>query len=223
MNLNLLCCVFPSILTISYMYIELMSTLLNRQKQFFPAWWISHRAMKSIFDDEDNLVKCPYPTAKVWSLIKAHFDVETRADLLDACYANFKKSFFAGLCKKLAQAAEEGDALSIEMFRQAGHVLARQAIALLPYVHDDLIQTGALSVVCVGSVWVSWNLLRDGFLKEMDRANIPYGLNLKRLTQKMALGAVYLAADAIEYDLPRDYTKNYEIFHYYRHKGINGK
>lgn len=189
---------------------------------YFTAWWISHRAVKIVFDDEDNLIKCPYPTAKVWSLIKTHFDVETRVDLLDACYANFKKSFFAGLCKRLAQAAEEGDQLAAEIFRAAGQVLARQAVALLPYVHDDLIQTGALSVVCVGSVWVSWDLLKDGFLKELDRSDIPFGLNLKCLTQKMALGAVYLAADAIKFDLPRDYTQNYEIFHYYRHKTLNG-
>lgn len=30
----------------------------------------------------------------------------------------------------------------------------------------------------------------------------------------MAIGAVYVAADFIKYDLPRDYSHNYEIFHH---------
>lgn len=72
--------------------------------------------------------------------------------------------------------------------------------------------------MCVGSVWLSWDLLKQGFLKELDCSNVKFGLNLKRLTEKMAFGAVYLAADTIDYDLPRDYTKNYEIFHCYQQK-----
>lgn len=180
--------------------------------------------MKIVFDDEDNFKKSLFPTTKVWELIKLHFSVETRMDLLTHCYAKFDKPFFAGLCKKLAKSAEEGDELCIKLFSDAGHVLARSIIALLPKLCPDLIETGSLSIVCVGSVWLSWDLMKNGFIKELNGTKIAFGLELKKLTETMALGASYMAADAIKFEMPRDYTKNYEIFHFYHQKseGANG-
>ncbi|XP_055679004.1 N-acetyl-D-glucosamine kinase [Lutzomyia longipalpis] len=187
------------------------------------AWWISHRAMKIVFDDQDNFVKSVHPTNTVWQLMKEHFSVETRLDLLDHCYAKFDKPFFAGLCLKLAKAANDGDRLCQQLFMDAGKLLAKSIIALLPRVSEELVRSGELSIVCVGSVWMSWDLLKMGFIKEMNTTSISYGLTLKRLTQNMALGATYLAADAIEFNLPRDYAKNYEVF--YKHHNtaaVNG-
>ena len=39
------------------------------------AMWISLRAVKTVFDDEDNLVKCPYDISKVKELMLEHFKV----------------------------------------------------------------------------------------------------------------------------------------------------
>lgn len=174
--------------------------------------------MKIVFDDEDNFTKSPYPTETVWELIKSHFAVETRLDLLTHCYAKFDKPFFAGLCLRLAEAARDDDQLCVQIFTDAGRALARSVLALLPNVNDELIKSGELSVVCVGSVWLSWDLLKNGFTKELNSKKINYDLCLKRLTQTMALGAVYLATDLIKFDLPRDYTKNYEVFYCYHQK-----
>ncbi|GAB0094170.1 N-acetyl-D-glucosamine kinase [Sergentomyia squamirostris] len=179
------------------------------------AWWISHRAIKIVFDDEDNFIKSVHPTNVVWQLIKEHFSVETRLDLLTHCYAKFEKPFFAGLCSKLAKAAGEGDQLCQQLFTDAGHLLARAIIALLPRVSEELVKTGELSIVCVGSVWLSWDLLKMGFIKELNTTPVSYGLTFKRLIRTMALGATYLAADAFHFNFPRDYAKNYEIF--YKH------
>lgn len=186
----------------------------------FTAWWIAHRAIKTVFDDMDNFAKCPYPIDVVWALIKAHFKVETRLDLLDHCYAHFEKPFFASLCKELAAAANDGDQLSASIFTAAGRLLARSILALLPNATPDLTKDGELRIACVGSVWNSWDLLREGFTAELDTTIIEYGISMGKLTETMALGACYLAADALKYDLARDYSKNYEVFHCYNQKTV---
>jgi len=179
------------------------------------AWWISHKAMKKVFDHMDNLNKSPYDISTVWEVIKSYFNVETRYDLLDHCYAKFDKAYFAGLCANLAEAATNGDAFCIDLFEEAGRYLAKATLALLPKVSEKLIYSGDFNVVCVGSVWKSWNLLKAGYSKEITKGEYTFGLNLLHLTQAMALGAAYIAADSIKFNLPRDYSNNYEIFHYY--------
>lgn len=108
--------------------------------------------------------------------------------------------------------ALKGDALCLHLFENAGRYLAKATAALIPHVSDQLLVNGNLNIVCVGSVWKSWNLLKDGFTTEIAKSSNKFGLNLITLTQAMAIGAVYLAADSIKYDLPRDYSHNYDIF-----------
>lgn len=168
-----------------------------------------------MFDDLDGLNKSTFDTKIVWQKIKNHFNIETQHDLLDHCYAKFDKAFFAGLCASLSESANQGDALSVHLFTEAGRYLAKSASALLPKVSDDLLENGEFSVVCVGSVWKSWHLLEPGFSKEINATERRFGLKMLRLTQSMAIGAAYIAADAIKFDLPRNYANNYEIFHRY--------
>lgn len=179
------------------------------------AWWIAHKAVKTVFDHEDKLHICPYDTNAVWEQIKKHFNIQNRYDLLDHCYAKFDKAFFASLCEKLSHLAAKGDELSLHLFENAGHYLAKATAALTPNVSDQLLVKGNLNIVCVGSVWKSWHLLKGGYTKEILKSSCKFGLNLITLTQAMAIGAVYLAADAINYDLPRDYSHNYDIFQYF--------
>lgn len=169
----------------------------------------------------DGLNISPHSIDTVWELIQTHFSVNTRADLLDHCYAKFQKPMFAGLCVRLANAADEGDALSKYLFREAGIQLAKATLALIPKVCPTLVKTGDLNIVCVGSVWKSWHLLKEGFLHEIEKGTFSFGLKLLRLTEFMALGAVYIGVDATDYKMPRDYAKNYEVFHYYQNKSIH--
>lgn len=166
----------------------------------------------------DGLNKSEFDTKIVWQKIKNHFKIETQHDLLDHCYAKFDKAFFASLCASLAESANQGDPLSVNLFTEAGRFLAKSASALLPKVSDDLLENGVFSLVCVGSVWKSWHLLESGFSKEINTTERRFGLKLLRLTQSMAIGAAYLAADAIKFDLPRNYANNYEIFHRYEQR-----
>ncbi|XP_065371501.1 N-acetyl-D-glucosamine kinase [Calliphora vicina] len=186
------------------------------------AWYISHRAMKLVFDDMDNFSKAPYPVEAVWKLIQEHFNIKTRLDLLPHCYAKFDKPFYASLCKKLSHAAEEGDELSKFLFREAGAHIATHITSLAPKVHNDLVREGDLNVVCVGSVWLSWPLLEDGFIQELKKAHLPFGLKLIRITKCMAYGACYLGADSIEFPLPRNYLNNYKVMYHYGQCHTNG-
>lgn len=179
------------------------------------AWWIAHRAVKICFDHEDKLNLSPFDTTAVWEQIKKHFNIETRYDLLDHCYAKFEKAFFANLCEKLSQLASKGDPLAMHLFDDAGRYLAKATAALLPHVSNELLINNNLNVVCVGSVWKSWDLLKFGFSREILKSRNKFGLNLISLTQAMAIGAVYLAADAIDYKLPRDYVHNYDVFQHF--------
>lgn len=157
----------------------------------------------------------PYDTTAVWGQIKKHFNIETRYDLLDHCYAKFEKAFFANLCEKLSHLASEGDPLAIHLFEEAGRYLAKATAALLPHVSDELLVKNSLNIVCVGSVFKSWKLLKDGFSKEIAKSQNTFGLNLISLTQAMAIGAVYLGSDAIDFKLPRDYAHNYDVFQHF--------
>lgn len=80
-------------------------------------------------------------------------------------------------------------------------------------------ETGGLHVVCVGSVWKSWELLKDGFIEQLDQHSsqktIVEEFTLLVLEQTVALGSVYLIAKKLNYNYPFDYEHNYrELFHY---------
>lgn len=202
------------IMEISYHHIELNEKLIFHNL-LLSAYFIAHNAVKTCFDHEDKLELCPYDTSAVWEQVKKHFSIKERHDLLDHLYVKFDKVFFASLCVNLSKIASEGDQLSLYLFEEAGRYLAKATRALLPNVDEKLLKNGTLNIVCVGSVWKSWQFLKNGYGKEIVKANCPFGLNLITLTQAMAIGAAYIAADSIKYDLPRDYSHNFEIFQHY--------
>jgi N-acetylglucosamine kinase len=187
------------------------------------AYWIASRAVKIVFDHEDNLEKSSYDISTAWNLIKSHFNIQSRTDMLEHCYAKFQKPFYAKLCQKMSIAALEGDELCKSIFIDAGRYLAKMIFALLPQVSSELVKTGHLSIICVGSVWLSWDLLKPGFMKFLQQHHIPFELRLLKLMPgtSMAVGSVYMAADYVKYQLPRDYTKNYEIFFNYGNNNNN--
>uniref|UniRef100_A0A2M4BSL7 N-acetyl-D-glucosamine kinase n=1 Tax=Anopheles marajoara TaxID=58244 RepID=A0A2M4BSL7_9DIPT len=189
------------------------------------AWWISRNAIKTVFDHLDNLQPSKLPIDRVWKLIQEHFAVRTQHDLLDHCYGRFCKTTYAGLCAKLARCAlEEADPLCRALFEDAGRLLARSVCALQQRISPELLDhSGELGVACVGSVWLSWELLRPGFVRELHDRGFPYDLRLLRLKTTMALGAAYLAADTYELPLPRTYSDNYDVFYTHRASaGTNG-
>ncbi|KAK4876188.1 hypothetical protein RN001_012610 [Aquatica leii] len=183
------------------------------------AYGIALEAIKIYFDDNDDFRKSPYPTNVVWNTIKEHFDVTSHWNLLPHFYTHFKKDHIAALCKKLSVCANEGDELSKLIFRNAGKDLGRCISAVIAKASNDLCdRDGGFLVLCVGSVWLSWDLLREGFIQWMDEHTTIKQLSLVRLTTTMAVGAAFMAADRLHIPLPRDYKQNYQEFYRYIRK-----
>lgn len=179
------------------------------------AFWIAQRAMKIYFDDLDNMGKRPiYPTAKVQETILNYFGVKDRYGLLTFCYDKFSKPHFAGLCKDLADIAHQGDKLAQHVFEEAGRALAQHIVALSPSFHSELVnRPGGVPIVCIGSVWKSWDLLKSGFLSELAENCSKFDeITLLKLKVPMATGACYLGADAAKLDYPKNYKDNTTVF-----------
>jgi len=184
------------------------------------AWWIAHKACKVYFDHVDNLSSAPADINKIQELIFQHFDIPDRFGILPHCYDNFSKAEFASLTKKIAETAVEGDALCIWLFKEAGRMLGKHIRALSDKVSPDLREAeGGLNIVCVGSVWKSWELLKLGFLEGLkDDVGQPCcpELTMVKLKVGMATGASYLGARAAKKTFPKRYQDNIEKFFHYR-------
>ncbi|XP_060527433.1 N-acetyl-D-glucosamine kinase [Cylas formicarius] len=182
------------------------------------AWHISWRAIKYCFDDLDRFEDAPHPIDAVWNLVRDHFRIKTQRDILDSFYKNFDKAFVASLCKRLADVARGGDPLAAAVFREAGRHLAKSVASVAARAAPELTsREGGLHVLCVGSVWLSWDLLRDGFVDCLrSEGRPPAGpLSLLRLTTEMGIGSALMAADRLGLRLDRDYTKNFHVFYVY--------
>lgn len=178
------------------------------------AWYIAHKAIKICIDHLDTFAPSPEPPEAVWKAIQDHFNVVTQNDLLFHFYTKFDKTFIAALCKKLSVLANNGDALAKHLFTLAGRDLARGIAQVLKQASSAMLSSeGGVRVLCVGSVWLSWNLLEDGFVSYMRKESELNELTLAKVTKSVALGAVYMAVDKLNIDLPRDYSQNFEAFY----------
>ncbi|XP_017780828.1 PREDICTED: N-acetyl-D-glucosamine kinase [Nicrophorus vespilloides] len=187
------------------------------------AWKIAHTAIKYCIDSMDGFEKSPYSIKTAWNLTKDHFKVETSVDLLDHMYTKFDKAFMASLCKKLADAARNGDELSQHIFRRAGVHLAKGITAVASNAAKELKEReGGLQILCVGSVWYSWELLKDGFLEQLERQTVVEKLSLLKIKTTIAVGAAYMASDRLGLDLKKHYDDNYETFYTYNKFPSNG-
>ncbi|XP_014241889.1 N-acetyl-D-glucosamine kinase [Cimex lectularius] len=184
------------------------------------AYWISHKALKIYFNHADRLETVPYgyDTDILWETIKTFFGIKNRLQLLPHLYKNFDKSKFAQLCKVLSEKAREGDLLCKWIFEKAGEELAKYLTALSHNIVPELLEAeGGLAVVCVGSVWKSWDLLRTGFMNQFqqDSGKITQ-FSLLVLQRSAAIGAAYMAANAACCNVHKDYENNYKTFHHHK-------
>ncbi|XP_078260228.1 N-acetyl-D-glucosamine kinase [Rhinoraja longicauda] len=184
------------------------------------AYWISHLAIKTVFDARDNLKRTLHDTSLVQKAMYEYFQIPDRMALLSHFYRTFEKSTIAGFCRVLATVARDGDALSRSVFRRAGTELARHVMAVMPEADKELFNGDhGLPIVCVGAVWSSWDLLKDGFLEvimEAERSAVGEQLNrfsMMKLKQPSAVGAASLGARHAGYELPMQYKDNVAIFY----------
>jgi len=187
------------------------------------AWKIAHTAIKCCIDDLDGFQPSPYPIDWVWKTTTEHFQVKDKMDLMGFFYTKFDKAFIAALCKKIAGGANDGDLLSKHIFEMAGAHIARSISAVVPKASPELVgRDGGIHVLCVGSVWLSWNLLKPGFVKYLEEDGRVQGLSLLKIKTTIAVGAAFMACDKLGLSVTRDYSKNYEVFFKYQKCMKNG-
>ena len=168
-----------------------------------------------------------------------HAIIVPRFGLLTHCYDSFSKAQFADLTRALAEAAVSGDGLCAWLFEEAGRMLGRHIRALAPAISPELTSApGGLRVVCVGSVWKSWELLKRGFLAGIkDDSGKPVSsyydyknstfltsfslqtiseLTMVKLSVSMAIGASYLGARAARKSVPKSFQNNVEQFFHFK-------
>jgi len=184
------------------------------------AWWIALTAVKLYMDHLDNFNSAPHDINVVQEIIFNHFEIKDRFGILPHTYDEFSKAKYAGLTKKLAEGANRGDAMCRWLFRAAGRGLSQHIVALSGTVSTQLIKAeGGLRIVCVGSVWNSWNLLKPGFLEGMqprnDRDVEIAEYTMVQLNVGMATGAAYLGAKEAGWRLPRNFQNN--VIKFYHH------
>ncbi|XP_031707152.1 N-acetyl-D-glucosamine kinase [Anarrhichthys ocellatus] len=192
------------------------------------AFWISHLAVKTVFDARDNLAAPPHDVTHVSKAMEEYFQVSNLMGMLPHLYRDFQKSHFAGLCVKLAEGAEAGDALCQYVFTQAGRVLAKHVEAVLPTAQEPLLSSDlGLPVLCVGSVWKSWELLKPGFTEVLDEVAASdkfkgrfHRYSLLTLRQSSALGGASLGAQSIGETLTLDYDANAKVFYQHTFNSI---
>ncbi|KAK7584330.1 hypothetical protein V9T40_005293 [Parthenolecanium corni] len=184
------------------------------------AYFIAQRGIKICLDNYAQLELTPngYSDVKLWEAIKSYFKVEDAFHLIPIFYNDFNKTQIAGLCKSISVLAKNGDPLSKWLFGFAGKWLAKHVQAAYNSAHESL-RNGScgLQVVCVGSVWLSWDLLRPGFEEQLKDTSLCHvkKLSLVKTTRNSSVGAAYLAAHLIHLDLPYSYSENYEVFYEY--------
>ncbi|XP_074518076.1 N-acetyl-D-glucosamine kinase [Halichoeres trimaculatus] len=184
------------------------------------AFWITHLAVKTVFDAKDNLAPPPHDVTYVRKAMEEYFEVSDLMGMLPHLYRNFQKSHFAAFCKKLAEGAAAGDALCQHVFTQAGRVLAKHVEAVLPKAQEPLLSGDmGLLILCVGSVWRSWELLRPGFTEILEKSDKSqgrfHGYSLLTLQQSSALGGASLGAQSLGSSIKMDFKANAIIF--YKH------
>ncbi|XP_026668417.1 N-acetyl-D-glucosamine kinase isoform X2 [Ceratina calcarata] len=181
------------------------------------AYWIAHRACKYVFDDIDGLARAPRRISYVWPAIRHHFNVVTREEFLSHLYTNFNKTHFASFAKEIVQGCEKKDSLCLYILQENGRWLAKYIIALARKAHNDLkLSPGGIKVICVGSVWKSWYLMKDAFLDEIHQSMALDELSLFHLKTTSAVGACYLAAEKVKWIFKKPYEDNIEVFHHYK-------
>lgn len=134
------------------------------------------------------------------------------------------KAFLARFCLEgIVKGAQQGDKLSLHMLKYDGIQLGKHIKALIPKMEQELLRGSSdgdnyLKVICVGSVWKSWEYLKAGFLEgiqpQTDEEKVLKKVCLMILKNeaKASVGASSWAARKSGFEFTLDYSKMSDVF-----------
>uniref|UniRef100_A0A0N5ARG5 N-acetyl-D-glucosamine kinase n=1 Tax=Syphacia muris TaxID=451379 RepID=A0A0N5ARG5_9BILA len=158
-------------------------------------FWIANRMFRYIFDDEDGLNEAPASTDVAKRLLLQHFNLTNVIGVLDLLYSKFEKAYVASYTKVLATEGHDDPLVRI-VFKEAGYCLGEHLTAISK--HFDEAMFDAVPVVVVGSVFKSWDLLRDGFVEALrSKTTKIRSVVIHQLKQSPAVGAAIIAAKKV--------------------------
>lgn len=168
--------------------------------------WIVSRIIRYIFDNEDGLQPSPFPTTNVKNLLLKHFKLTDIIGILDLLYAKFEKSNVASFAGTLAREASD-DPLVKLVFHDAGEILGRHVKAISKHFDKEMLDN--VPIVTVGSVFKSWDLLKDGFKEGIGGAGGAIKkVTLYKLEETAAVGAAILAARKVNKTISRSQSSS---------------
>ncbi|OQR79548.1 N-acetyl-D-glucosamine kinase-like [Tropilaelaps mercedesae] len=183
---------------------------------------VAQRGIKTIIDHDDNLRRSHYDVEPLRKVVYDHFNVSSNIELLHFFYTDFKKSTVADLAKKMSDLARSGDSFCNSLFRALGVDLAEHVKAVRSKISEDLLmKKGGLPVICVGSVFFSWDLMKEGFTETL------HGLidefTCYQPVVSAAIGAAYYAATTAGNTINVNFAKNYRtIYNYHNPRATGG-
>lgn len=147
------------------------------------AYWIAAAAIRRIHYADDGYsasATAPLPdVTRARAAMHRYFNMADNEGMLEVMYKVFAKDRVAGFTRHLAALARGGadgqkedgssdsDAFCASLFSEAGALLGHKVRALAPHAlspgAQDVVVHG-LTIVAVGSVWKSWDLLKESFL-----------------------------------------------------------
>lgn len=191
------------------------------------AYWIVLEALRCVYQDADGFERSPHKTCFLKKAMFEFFGMNDMFGILPHLYpSNSKeldKHFIAKFCLEgVVKGAREGDKLSLHILSTAGNNLGKHVKALIPKMENELlVENGGLKIICVGSVWKSWEYLKEGFLSglspQTDEEKRLKEISLLKLKNnaRPAVGAAAWAARKDQLDISIDYSKmSEEFFHY---------
>lgn len=158
-------------------------------------FWIANRIFRYIFEDDDGLNQAPASTELVKQLLLKHFKLSNLIGVLDLLYAKFEKAYIASFSGMLAKEGRDDPLVQI-VFQEAGQSLGEHLAAISKHFDEEMFE--AVPVVAVGSLFKSWDLMRDGFINAVKtRSGKIRSIVMHKLEESPALGAAALAAKKI--------------------------
>ncbi|CAG0913359.1 unnamed protein product [Notodromas monacha] len=173
---------------------------------------------------DQGFEESPYPVEATWNAVKTKLGIECLKDLITYFYGpDFKKATVAGICEVVCRLArEDGDELCKAIMSDCGFNIGRHVRALASKVDPSLLKgAGGLGILCVGSVFKSFDLLKGGFLRALGcdgQGDTPVlsEWTLYTLRQSAAGGIAYLAAKKAGLRFPYDFDSAKTVLYHHR-------